>query len=207
MDHAHFMGVLPRKAIALSVVFENTPRIVGPRCSVIENVGEGLWHVVARFGFFEIPDLTIGARSAAGPRWGCRFRRGGVRRRPRSRRVQAARPRAAGLAHRAVRIPIPQLGENSGPLQSAAGTSDRNREANRNLAASCAAHILPRESKSVAPAAHGELALRYRYSLGESRSDIAGTARKSRAIKSCNTLSSPTTSRRQNPKISTKEMK
>jgi hypothetical protein len=24
---------------------------------VVENVGEGLWHVVARFGFFEIPDL------------------------------------------------------------------------------------------------------------------------------------------------------
>jgi KUP system potassium uptake protein len=57
MAHAHFVGVLPRHAIALSVVFENTPRIVGPSCSVIDNVGEGLWHVVARFGFFEIPDL------------------------------------------------------------------------------------------------------------------------------------------------------
>jgi KUP system potassium uptake protein len=57
MAHAHFVGVLPRHAIALSVVFENTPRIVGPTCSVIDNVGEGLWHVAARFGFFEIPDL------------------------------------------------------------------------------------------------------------------------------------------------------
>jgi len=57
MAHAHFVGVLPRHAIALSVVFENTPRILGPSCSVIDNVGEGLWHVVARFGFFEIPDL------------------------------------------------------------------------------------------------------------------------------------------------------
>jgi KUP system potassium uptake protein len=56
-DHAHFTGVLPRHAIALSVVFENTPRITGPNCSVIDSVGEGLWHVVARFGFFEIPDL------------------------------------------------------------------------------------------------------------------------------------------------------
>ncbi|HMD30222.1 MAG TPA: hypothetical protein VKH13_16760, partial [Steroidobacteraceae bacterium] len=28
-----------------------------PTCSVVENVGEGLWHVVARFGFVEIPDL------------------------------------------------------------------------------------------------------------------------------------------------------
>jgi KUP system potassium uptake protein len=57
MDHAHFVGVLPRNAIALSVLFENTPRIVGPNCTVVDSVGEGLWHVEARFGFFEIPDL------------------------------------------------------------------------------------------------------------------------------------------------------
>jgi KUP system potassium uptake protein len=57
MDHAHFVGVLPRNAIALSIVFESTPRISGPTCSVVDNVGEGLWHLVARFGFLEIPDL------------------------------------------------------------------------------------------------------------------------------------------------------
>ena len=57
MDHAHFAGVLPRNAIALSVVFESTPRIAGPTCTVVDNVGEGLWHLVARFGFLEIPDL------------------------------------------------------------------------------------------------------------------------------------------------------
>jgi KUP system potassium uptake protein len=57
MDHARFVGVLPRNAVALSVVFENTPRIVGPTCTAIEHVGEGVWHVVARFGFLEIPDL------------------------------------------------------------------------------------------------------------------------------------------------------
>jgi KUP system potassium uptake protein len=57
MDHAHFVGVLPRNAIALSVVFETTPRIAGPTCTVVDNVGEGLWHLVARFGFLEIPDL------------------------------------------------------------------------------------------------------------------------------------------------------
>jgi KUP system potassium uptake protein len=66
MDHAHFVGVLPRHAIALNIVFENTPRIQGPKCSVVEGVGEGLWHVVARFGFFEIPDLRMALNSAAG---------------------------------------------------------------------------------------------------------------------------------------------
>jgi KUP system potassium uptake protein len=57
MDHARFVGVLPKNSIALSVIFESTPRIAGPACTVVDNVGEGLWHVVARFGFLEIPDL------------------------------------------------------------------------------------------------------------------------------------------------------
>jgi KUP system potassium uptake protein len=57
MDHAHFVGALPENAIALSVLFENTPRIAGPTCTVVDSVGEGLWHLVARFGFVEIPDL------------------------------------------------------------------------------------------------------------------------------------------------------
>jgi KUP system potassium uptake protein len=57
MDQARFVGVLPKNSIALSVVFESTPRISGPTCTVVDTVGEGLWHVVARFGFLEIPDL------------------------------------------------------------------------------------------------------------------------------------------------------
>jgi KUP system potassium uptake protein len=59
MDHARFVGVLPKNSVALSVIFENTPRIAGPTCTVVDNVGEGLWHVVARFGFLEIPDLRL----------------------------------------------------------------------------------------------------------------------------------------------------
>ncbi len=66
MDHAHFMGVLPRNSIALSIEFTNTPRIFGPACPVVEKVGEGLWHVIARFGFMEIPDLRAALRSADG---------------------------------------------------------------------------------------------------------------------------------------------
>jgi KUP system potassium uptake protein len=66
MAHARFAGVLPKQAIALSVLFETTPRIAGAHCSVVDNVGEGLWHVVARFGFFEIPDLRRALRDAHG---------------------------------------------------------------------------------------------------------------------------------------------
>jgi KUP system potassium uptake protein len=66
MAHAHFTGVLPAHAIALSVQFEATPRIAGAHCTVVDNVGEGLWHLVARFGFFEIPDLRRALRDARG---------------------------------------------------------------------------------------------------------------------------------------------
>jgi KUP system potassium uptake protein len=66
MDHVRFVGVLPQHAIALSVVFENSPRIFGPKCTHVENVGEGLWRIVARFGFFEIPDLTLALGQAQG---------------------------------------------------------------------------------------------------------------------------------------------
>jgi KUP system potassium uptake protein len=66
MVHTHFTGVLPRNAIALSVVFENIPRVLGPNCMVVESVGEGLWHLEARFGFFEIPDLRRALKHAIG---------------------------------------------------------------------------------------------------------------------------------------------
>ncbi len=57
VDHVHFGGALPRTVIALSVMFETVPRIQGPRCSLVDKVGDGLWHAAARFGFFEIPDV------------------------------------------------------------------------------------------------------------------------------------------------------
>jgi KUP system potassium uptake protein len=59
IDHAHFTRVLPRAAIALRLVFKSAPRFVGPKCTVVDNVGEGLWRVAARFGFLEIPDLRL----------------------------------------------------------------------------------------------------------------------------------------------------
>jgi len=66
MAHVHFTGVLPKHAIALSVVFEDIPRIIGPNCTVVDQVGDGLWHLVARFGFFEIPDLRRALSEAHG---------------------------------------------------------------------------------------------------------------------------------------------
>jgi KUP system potassium uptake protein len=66
IDYVSFTGVLPRYAITLSVEFANAPRIEGPRCVAVEKVADGLWHVVARFGFVEIPDIQAALREAQG---------------------------------------------------------------------------------------------------------------------------------------------
>ncbi len=64
IDHVRSVGVLPQHAVALSISFEDTPRIVGPRCSQVESLGEGLWRVVAKFGFLEIPNLREALKNA-----------------------------------------------------------------------------------------------------------------------------------------------
>lgn len=66
IDHARFVGTLSRHAIALSIVFEPVPRVLGPKCTLVEPIGEGLWRVTARFGFLEIPDLREALNYAQG---------------------------------------------------------------------------------------------------------------------------------------------
>lgn len=66
IDHARFVGTLSRYAIALSIVFEAVPRVLGPKCTLVEPIGEGLWRVTARFGFLEIPDLREALKHAQG---------------------------------------------------------------------------------------------------------------------------------------------
>jgi KUP system potassium uptake protein len=66
VDHARYIGVLPRRTVALSISFEPTPRIPEPKCTVVEQLADGLWLIVARFGFFEIPDLRAVLNRASG---------------------------------------------------------------------------------------------------------------------------------------------
>jgi KUP system potassium uptake protein len=66
VDHCRYTGVLPRRTVALSIRFETTPRIAEPKCTVVEQLADGVWLVVARFGFFEIPDLRAALNRASG---------------------------------------------------------------------------------------------------------------------------------------------
>jgi KUP system potassium uptake protein len=66
MEYAQFAGSLPHNVIALSVSFENVPRVPKPSCHVVDHVGERFWHLAASFGFFEIPDLRRALDEAQG---------------------------------------------------------------------------------------------------------------------------------------------
>jgi KUP system potassium uptake protein len=62
IDHVHSMGALQRSAIALRVVFKETPRVEDGERWRIEPIAAGLWHAVICFGFIEIPDLSVALR-------------------------------------------------------------------------------------------------------------------------------------------------
>ena len=66
MDHVKHMGALHRSAISLTVLFEETPRILEDRRCNIEVLAAGVWRVTARFGFIEIPDLCAALANLQG---------------------------------------------------------------------------------------------------------------------------------------------
>ena len=66
IDHVKHMGALHRAAIALTVRFEEPPRVAEPERCNVETIGEGIWSVTIRFGFVEIPDLAAALKRVKG---------------------------------------------------------------------------------------------------------------------------------------------
>lgn len=68
-QHVRFMGALQAQVIALTVIFEQQPRIAESERVRCEIVGDGLRHVTVRFGFVEVPDLqaTLRGHAVLGP--------------------------------------------------------------------------------------------------------------------------------------------
>jgi KUP system potassium uptake protein len=56
---------LRRTAIALTVTFENVPRVRSKNRVRCEKLDDGFWHVTVHFGFVEIPDLPLALSRAA----------------------------------------------------------------------------------------------------------------------------------------------
>jgi KUP system potassium uptake protein len=63
IEHVHTMGALHKSAVALRVVFKETPRVLESERWTIERIADGLWHAVICFGFIEVPDLRVALRA------------------------------------------------------------------------------------------------------------------------------------------------
>jgi KUP system potassium uptake protein len=62
IEHVNNMGALHRSAVALRVVFKETPRVAEAERWTIEPIATGLWHAVICFGFIEVPNLSVALR-------------------------------------------------------------------------------------------------------------------------------------------------
>jgi KUP system potassium uptake protein len=68
--HIQHMGSLHERVVTLTVEFEETPRVDPERRCEAQQIADGIWHAVARFGFMEIPDLrrALGNLQALDPK-------------------------------------------------------------------------------------------------------------------------------------------
>ena len=57
IDHVKHMGALHSSVIALTVLFEEIPRVSEDRRCSVDIIAPGIWRVTVRFGFVEIPDI------------------------------------------------------------------------------------------------------------------------------------------------------
>ncbi len=66
IDHVKHMGALHQSVIALTILFEESPRIDDEERCGVEKIADGIWRVTMRFGFVEIPDLTAALKRVKG---------------------------------------------------------------------------------------------------------------------------------------------
>jgi KUP system potassium uptake protein len=61
---AEKFGALPETVIALTVAFQDTPRVVPELRLELQEVSEGFWDMTARYGFVEVPNLPAALHGA-----------------------------------------------------------------------------------------------------------------------------------------------
>jgi KUP system potassium uptake protein len=57
VNHVAQIKALQETVVTLTVIFEKTPRVADSRRAEVQHLADGLWHVVVRFGFIEVPNL------------------------------------------------------------------------------------------------------------------------------------------------------
>jgi len=60
------MGSLHEHVIALTIRFDDTPRVAEEKRATLEQVCEGFWRATVHYGFVEVPDLTTALKNLKG---------------------------------------------------------------------------------------------------------------------------------------------
>ena len=64
LRHVAQMKALQQTVVSLTVRFDESPRVAEADRTRVESVADGFWHVTARFGFMETPDLSLAVEQA-----------------------------------------------------------------------------------------------------------------------------------------------
>jgi KUP system potassium uptake protein len=57
-NHVAQIKALQETVVTLTVIFEETPRVAEPSRAEVQHMSDGIWHVLVRFGFIEVPNLV-----------------------------------------------------------------------------------------------------------------------------------------------------
>jgi KUP system potassium uptake protein len=64
IEHVAQMRALSETVIALTVQFEDIPRVAPRERIELAKLAEGFWHIIVHFGFVQVPDLPAALRQA-----------------------------------------------------------------------------------------------------------------------------------------------
>ena len=64
VEHVAQMRALYETVIALTVKFEDIPRVAARERIELTKLAEGFWHITVHFGFVQIPDIPVALRRA-----------------------------------------------------------------------------------------------------------------------------------------------
>jgi KUP system potassium uptake protein len=64
IQHAQQFGALPETVIALTIAFQVVPRVEPQKRLELTEMFDGYWHMTARYGFIEVPNLPAALRDA-----------------------------------------------------------------------------------------------------------------------------------------------
>jgi KUP system potassium uptake protein len=59
LRHIADMKALQETVVSLTLAFDEIPRVPEEKRAEVEQIGDGLWRVTVRFGFVEVPSLTV----------------------------------------------------------------------------------------------------------------------------------------------------